>query len=191
MIYTVISKLPFISSDTSNRKIFKIFLFGSLIYALLHYYVFSKTFGKTVEKYKSYIYYFMMIDFAIAYFLSGLQKQTKSKDQSNDENENNDDNKENNLEKNLEKNKLADFQKAELEKNYEKIRQLQLMQANAYRQQLFNEQHKQDQQSIHSKHSSKHSNSVDDISLPKLAKSPKKKSNQHIEDTDIPVYHNK
>lgn len=69
MVYTIISKLPFITSDKSNRRFFKIFVFGSLIYILLHYYLYQKDQEGIMDSVKTYIYYAMALDFCLAYAL--------------------------------------------------------------------------------------------------------------------------
>lgn len=70
MFYTLISKLPFMANDKSPRKIFKIFVIGSIFYALLHYYLYSSEFSGLLGKAKSYLYYVMAADFAVAYVLT-------------------------------------------------------------------------------------------------------------------------
>lgn len=69
MIYTIISKLPFITSDKSNRRFFKIFVFGSLLYILLHYYLYQKDQEGILDNLKTYIYYALAIDLCLAYAL--------------------------------------------------------------------------------------------------------------------------
>lgn len=69
MVYTIISKLPFITSDKSNKRFFKIFVFGSLIYVLLHYYLFQKDQEGILDSVKTYLYYAMALDFCLAYAL--------------------------------------------------------------------------------------------------------------------------
>lgn len=69
MVYTIISKLPFITSDKSNRRFFKIFVFGSLIYVLLHYYLFQKDQDGILDSIKTYLYYAMGLDLCLAYAL--------------------------------------------------------------------------------------------------------------------------
>lgn len=69
MVYTIISKLPFITSDKSDKRFFKIFVFGSLIYLLVHYYLFQKDQDGILNSIKTYLYYAMALDFCLAYSL--------------------------------------------------------------------------------------------------------------------------
>ena len=71
MFYTLISQTPFINNDISSKKILKLFLIGSVLYILLHYYLFSAPRG-FLDKYKRYIYYVMAIDFVTAYILTSI-----------------------------------------------------------------------------------------------------------------------
>lgn len=83
MVYTLISKLPFMENDKSDRKILKIFVIGSVLYVLLHYYLYMNGGSSSmIDKVKQYLYYVMGADFCIAYFLSS---QKKSSDENNDE----------------------------------------------------------------------------------------------------------
>lgn len=70
MFYTIISNLPFIKSDTGSRKILKIFIIGSILYALLHYFLFQQEQIFILEQFKKYLYYMIAIDFGIAAFIS-------------------------------------------------------------------------------------------------------------------------
>jgi hypothetical protein len=71
MFYTLISQTPFINNDISSKKILKLFLIGSILYILLHYYLFSAPRG-FLDKYKRYIYYVMAIDFVTAFILTSI-----------------------------------------------------------------------------------------------------------------------
>lgn len=70
MFYTLISKIPLISGDRTNKKFFKIFIFGSIAYILLHYYLHSGKNNEIMEKIKAYLYYAMVVDLMMAYYLS-------------------------------------------------------------------------------------------------------------------------
>jgi hypothetical protein len=87
MFYTIISKLPFISSDKSSRKIFKIFVFGSLLYILLHYYLFLNAQEGLLDMLKTYIYYAMVADLVTVYALETFFKGKQESNDSNDSNE--------------------------------------------------------------------------------------------------------
>ena len=70
-------------NDKSDRKILKIFVIGSVLYVLLHYYLYMNGGSSSmIDKVKQYLYYVMGADFCIAYFLSS---QKKSSDENNDE----------------------------------------------------------------------------------------------------------
>ena len=43
MFFTIISRLPIINTDTTNRKYFKMFIAGAVLYIVLHYYLFSNS----------------------------------------------------------------------------------------------------------------------------------------------------
>jgi len=54
----------------SKYNLFYVHLIGSLLYVLLHYFLFIKNYENTIIKYiKSYIYYVVVLDFAIACYL--------------------------------------------------------------------------------------------------------------------------
>jgi hypothetical protein len=71
MFYTLASKIPFIQSDKSKRKILKIFIIGSVLYILLHYYLHSVPASGVIDTIKQYLYYIMPADFVLSYFLLG------------------------------------------------------------------------------------------------------------------------
>jgi len=68
MFYTILSRIPQISTNTSERKYLIIFILGSIVYTVLHYYLYSHT--DFLNNVKKYLYYVMGIDFAIAYCLT-------------------------------------------------------------------------------------------------------------------------
>ncbi|ATZ80890.1 hypothetical protein BMW23_0844 [Bodo saltans virus] len=72
MFYTLISRLPFITNDNSDTKLLKIFVLGSVIYILVHYYLFSQDRGDMLNIVKPYLYYAMAADLGIAYALTKL-----------------------------------------------------------------------------------------------------------------------
>ena len=69
MFYILTSKIPYISNDSSDKKFLKIFIIGSIIYILLHYYLFRYERGNSIDKYRKYIYYVMFADLSITYLL--------------------------------------------------------------------------------------------------------------------------
>lgn len=85
MLYTIVSKIPFISSNNSKRKILIIFIIGSVLYALLHYYLYSSPINGLFEQLKKYLYYIMAVDFGLAYFLSSKNNNEHNEDEENQE----------------------------------------------------------------------------------------------------------
>jgi len=125
MFYTIISKLPFISSDKSSRKIFKIFVFGSLLYILLHYYLFLNAQEGMLDMLKTYIYYAMVADLVTVY---ALETWFKGKQDSNDSNDSNE------LENSNSTNggdqcgtKYTPQQQADMDRRYAELRQAQAL----------------------------------------------------------------
>jgi hypothetical protein len=84
MFYAIASKIPFIESDKSKRKILKIFIIGSVLYVLLHYYLYSSPINGMLSTVKQYLYYLMFADFGIAYFLSSQSVQEENEEDSDD-----------------------------------------------------------------------------------------------------------
>lgn len=70
MFYTLASRIPLISGDIISKRFFKIFLFGSIAYILLHYYLYSEKRFEVLDKLKSYLYYVMALDLGMAYYLT-------------------------------------------------------------------------------------------------------------------------
>jgi hypothetical protein len=68
MFYTLTSKIPLIPSGKNHFLI--VFVLGSLAYIALNYYLYSGQAPEFVNKLKTYVYYLMAVDLAIAYFLS-------------------------------------------------------------------------------------------------------------------------
>ncbi len=66
MFYIISSRIPVIASDNTNRKYFKLFVTGAVVYILLHYYLNRKIQSGITERVRKYIYYMMVIDFSIA-----------------------------------------------------------------------------------------------------------------------------
>jgi hypothetical protein len=66
MFYTLSSRSSLITGDSSSRKYFRIFLVGTVMYILLHYYLHTKELGFITEKLQHYLYYIMASDYLIA-----------------------------------------------------------------------------------------------------------------------------
>jgi hypothetical protein len=124
MFYTLASRIPLISNSKSDGKFLKIFIIGSLAYILLHYYLYSGERWFLFEKLKTYLYYVMTIDLAIAYFLS--KWNTPQEDDSDDEEKQNEDS-------------YSRNQRLEIERNLQELRRMQSMPAEHHRQKVLPE----------------------------------------------------
>ena len=80
MFYTIISRLPVITQDKSDKKFFKIFLTGSIIYILLHHYLYSMNKITFLDQFKGYLYYAMIVDLFVAYFLTKNLNDSENND---------------------------------------------------------------------------------------------------------------
>lgn len=127
MFYTLASRIPLISNGSPDGKFFKIFLIGSLIYILLHYYLYSAERWFILEKLKPYLYYVMAIDLAIAYFMS--KWNAPSEDDLEEEKQQDDG--------------YTRDQRQEIEKNLQDLRRMQSMQAEQHRQKMLQERERQ------------------------------------------------
>ena len=83
MFYTLASKIPALSKG--GNKLLKIFIFGSLIYILLHYYLHSGERWFLLDKLKTYLYYVMVVDFGVAYVLSKWNNSSSEETDRSDE----------------------------------------------------------------------------------------------------------
>lgn len=117
MIYTIISRIPMITSDSSSRRYFKIFLFGSLVYILLHYYLHAQERWEILEKLKGYLYYIMVIDFLIA--CAWAKFSGSSDDTDTEENETH------------RGQKFTNEEQDEIERNMQELRRMQMMKQQA------------------------------------------------------------
>jgi hypothetical protein len=75
MFYTIVSRIPYIIS-TNSKKFFKIFLLGSILYILVHYYLFSGVYNAVFEAIKHYLYYIMGADLIVAFIWSKLSRKS-------------------------------------------------------------------------------------------------------------------
>jgi hypothetical protein len=85
MFYTIATKIPIISSNESKNKFLKIYLLGSVLYLLLHYYLYSVNTIEALDKLKYYLYYIMIVDLGLAYYLSGSVKMENEEFEDNEE----------------------------------------------------------------------------------------------------------
>lgn len=67
MFYTLISKTPYITK--SNNSLLPVFILGSIMYLVLHYYLFSQNMPDIISKNKMYIYYLIIVDLILAVYL--------------------------------------------------------------------------------------------------------------------------
>jgi hypothetical protein len=83
MFFTIISKLPALVSD-DNKKLLKIFIIGTVLYLLCHYYLFSGERSTILNNVKKYFYHVMAVDFVVAYLVITLLSPKKDDDETKD-----------------------------------------------------------------------------------------------------------
>lgn len=76
MFYTLVSRVPTIYKNKSNKKLLTIFIIGSVLYLFVHYYFYSDKKLAGFEKMKGYLHYFMILDFIIAFILISFFKSS-------------------------------------------------------------------------------------------------------------------
>ena len=84
MFYIITSRIPLISHDNTNRKYFKLFVLGSAIYAVVHYYLYKELRAGFIEKIKKFLYHVMVIDFIIASVLLKYLKIANPEEENED-----------------------------------------------------------------------------------------------------------
>lgn len=69
MFYNIISKIPKIVEATKKKKMLYILIIGTLIYIIIHAFLFSKQSESigVITKYRNYVYLVMLLDFGIMY----------------------------------------------------------------------------------------------------------------------------
>jgi hypothetical protein len=87
MFYIISSRIPLISSDFTKRKYFKVFVFGSVFYVLLHYFLNKQVRAGIPEKMRKFLFYIMGVDFAIACILLKYMKTAVPDDEADDDND--------------------------------------------------------------------------------------------------------
>ena len=103
MFYTLASKI----SAVSGNSILRVFIFGSVLYVLLHYYINTSPNLFIFSLFIKYLYYLMAIDFAMAYFIIKSKKTANLVSSSVDEQD--------------------DKTKEEIENNIQELRNMQMM----------------------------------------------------------------
>ena len=88
MFYIISSRIPLISSDFTKRKYFKVFVFGSVFYVLLHYFLNKQTRVGIPEKMRKYLFYIMGVDFTIACILLKYMKTAVPEEETDDDSDN-------------------------------------------------------------------------------------------------------
>jgi hypothetical protein len=81
MFYTIASRLSIIGGDKTIKNFFKVFIVGSMLYVYTHYYLFSAERMLFLEKIKQYIYYVLILDLLITYFLMKWNTSTDEYDE--------------------------------------------------------------------------------------------------------------
>lgn len=71
MFYNIISRIPKIVEATKKKKLLYISIIGTLIYIIIHAFLFSKQSESigVITKYRYYIYVIMLLDFGIMYLM--------------------------------------------------------------------------------------------------------------------------
>lgn len=88
MFFTLLDKLPFFHNLNPVTSLFVVFILASVLYILLHRYLYAQSAVKYsfIEKYKSNIYFFILIDFII-FVMSKNQQISNIKNKKTDDNE--------------------------------------------------------------------------------------------------------
>jgi hypothetical protein len=86
MFYYIVSKIPIISSNDESR-FFKIFIVGTILYIILHAYLFScsNKNSELISRYAGYMYYVWGADFAITGITNQMSTHKSSEEDSEDE----------------------------------------------------------------------------------------------------------
>lgn len=163
MFYTLASKIPLIPSGKNHFLI--VFVLGSLAYIALNYYLYSGQAPEFVDKFKTYVYYLMAVDLAIAYFLSKGTNNCESDEE--------------------EKGGYTPEQKAQIEQDLQMLRKSKQSQIDVYTQraqQMEQEQLVQEQLSRAHHQKNKHKESSEEESVAKSNQSPFKTIDEVEED---------
>jgi len=177
MFYTITSRLPFILSDNTPRKLFKIFLIGSICYIILHYFLYLKVEGNILLKLRQYIYYIMGADFVLAYLLGKLWKSSNK--YNNQDTQDNQDNIFN------QKKALEEYEEL---KKLQMLRQMQMADSPFARKQESDKKVKtQTQSESHSKSSKKENKKMKEETEEKK-ETRNTRDTDDIADTTLPVY---
>jgi hypothetical protein len=77
MFYFLVSKIPIINNTNDEHRIFKVFVVGTILYLILHIYLFSHPVSERVEKYGKYLYYIWFGDAGLSGVLEYLKGEKK------------------------------------------------------------------------------------------------------------------
>lgn len=190
MIYTAISRIPFLASDNGSSKMFKVFLMGSVLYVILHYYLFSASRGAMLDKFKSYLYYGMAADFAVAYIWATMFRAETDKNTEDDK-------------------KFSESERQAIMRNLQMRHQQLLLEQQKTKHSPFlkkeqnnaqqpskdenaNKEHKNEKEESSKKESPKKhvdkSKTTSSSSSPPPSKNKKNKHKKDLDDTDIPIF---
>ncbi len=78
MFFTVLSQLPFIKNDLSKRKLFKLFLVGSIGYIGVHHYLYKEDRTGLILKFQDSLYKVMAADLIISTIVLKFTEPSKS-----------------------------------------------------------------------------------------------------------------
>lgn len=192
MLYTLASQIPFIAPDNSNKKLLIIFIIGSVLYVLLHYYLYTSPANDMLEQVKKYIYYVIPVDFGVAYFLMSRNK-----------NKNNEEKKQENPDgyspEEIKMIEMENVRRMQMAQQMEMQRRQQMAMQNGMHIQQPNQEINKNQifkpkEQVVSEKEKKEKKSSDKEKTPdakienKAEKKVEKKEKQEISDTEIPLY---
>jgi hypothetical protein len=112
MFYTIISRIPQVYNNNNKNKLAYIFIIGSVVYVILHYYLFTINNNLTIDKLKMYIYYAILFDFICLLTMFYFKKNNISNDNNNN---NDDDNNDNDINNKIEKHEDSTYVKSQIE----------------------------------------------------------------------------
>ncbi len=91
MFYIIASRIPALAAHP-DKKYFRVFLIGSILYVLLHYYLHSVIRTGFLEKLRKFLYHIMGVDYLISIVLLkyvSISKPEELDDDNDTANENN------------------------------------------------------------------------------------------------------
>jgi predicted histidine transporter YuiF (NhaC family) len=95
MFFNIANRLSRMKSVPKKSYLFIMFVIGAILYVGLHHYLFSgNNKFELINKYKSYIYFIMIVDFLIAIYIASTKQYENINNEENNEEDNEEDNEE-------------------------------------------------------------------------------------------------